>query len=637
MTTSDCPICLCPITSEVWGVVNPCGHPYHRDCWKEVVANHHSHGRGSGSVKCAICKGPTKGFVPVFVDLVACDDNSNYDGGEKLQQDADNDSDEQDDDDDEFADASLTELRDEFVETSCTLYSYLDEHGDQGAADLLDRLGTLHRKIYERLAGSGSRKSSSSSSVLMQLERMRAKAKELQSINTELQTSNEELLSSNATLQRSSIDAAVDKERTLVKYKKLQSQFNAMGRSYEEHVAKTELDKQLLQAKISQLQTEYAKLVSKSNINELHEMESIRIKYTKMSQEVHDLKAKNRKLESNISRCNRDWEVKYEKEKLRYNALAKEMKQVSSHYYQLVGDDDDDGDVSRSRSNLGNTQSGGSTANKTFISDLSRGATNKHNIRSNNNNNNGGTTSAVSHRQDVIDAQIRRDSIGQPNPFNLLQKKNGLPAANIMTSGRKKTNNNNGEGYVNNSRGRKAMEALDKSTVRKKQQQQVHGLKQPHTLLQPDNRHLTTTQSSRLSHDGISYSEEREDNNEKHHMAQLHHDNDDDDDQLQLMIKPRLSNNKRKHGIISSSSNNVTNYDTKQEEPPAAAAAAVSSSRSVAATSASYSPRKKKGSITTYFNKNNNKGKPLLPLAERSYPSYQPHIFFGSDLATLIN
>jgi hypothetical protein len=455
-----------------------------------------------------------------------------------------------------------------------------------------------------------------------QLERMKSKAKKLQSINAELQTSNERLQSANATLHRSSIDAAVEKERTVVKHKKLQSQFNALERSYEQYETKTELEKQVLQSKVSQLQTEYVKLLSKSNINELHEMESIRVKYTKMSQEVHDLKAKNRKLESDIDQSNSDWKVKHENDMSRYNALANEMKHLSSHYYQLVGDNDD-GDICTS--SLRNTQSRGSTANKTVTSDSSRSsssATNKHNMLRNDNNG-GGTKAIVSQRQDVIDAQIRRDSIGQPNPFNLLTKKNFSTPAPMTTSGRVKTN----DGVIcnfNNNRGRKAMEALDKSTVRKKQQQ-VHGLKQPHTLLPSDNRHSATTQSNRLSRDGIRYNEESEDRN--------------DTDELQLMIKPRLSKSKRKHGSISSS-NSLNNINSTREEPPATAPAATSSSRSVvAATSASYSPRKKKGSITTYFNKNKNnkKSKPLPPLAERSYPSYQPHTFFGSDLATSFN
>ena len=77
-TTTDCPICLCSITSKPWGVVNPCGHPYHSECWAEVFTNHAAAGGGGRNTTCAlctICKGKTGGFVPVFVDL-----NNNHDG-----------------------------------------------------------------------------------------------------------------------------------------------------------------------------------------------------------------------------------------------------------------------------------------------------------------------------------------------------------------------------------------------------------------------------------------------------------------------------------------------------------------------------------------------------------------------------
>eukprot|EP00571_Detonula_confervacea_P001938 CAMPEP_0172321368 /NCGR_PEP_ID=MMETSP1058-20130122/43200_1 /TAXON_ID=83371 /ORGANISM="Detonula confervacea, Strain CCMP 353" /LENGTH=76 /DNA_ID=CAMNT_0013036861 /DNA_START=82 /DNA_END=309 /DNA_ORIENTATION=- len=70
--TTDCPICLDPIPSEPWGVVSPCGHPYHRECWDQVVAANHAAGTGGARRKnasCAICKGATRGFVPVFLDL----------------------------------------------------------------------------------------------------------------------------------------------------------------------------------------------------------------------------------------------------------------------------------------------------------------------------------------------------------------------------------------------------------------------------------------------------------------------------------------------------------------------------------------------------------------------------------------
>ncbi len=81
---ADCPICLCPILSSSvpWGVSAPCGHAYHRECWDNVVVNHLRNYGGGGddrrrsrnnnnnnNAPCAICKGDTTGFVPVFIDL----------------------------------------------------------------------------------------------------------------------------------------------------------------------------------------------------------------------------------------------------------------------------------------------------------------------------------------------------------------------------------------------------------------------------------------------------------------------------------------------------------------------------------------------------------------------------------------
>jgi len=68
-TTSDCPICLCPIPSEPWGVCTPCGHPYHRECWDQVVANHSGRRNKIKGAPCAVCKGCSQGFVPVFLTL----------------------------------------------------------------------------------------------------------------------------------------------------------------------------------------------------------------------------------------------------------------------------------------------------------------------------------------------------------------------------------------------------------------------------------------------------------------------------------------------------------------------------------------------------------------------------------------
>lgn len=76
---TDCPICLCPIASSTdgtdnnepsWGVVTPCGHPYHRHCWDHYVANNGRRTRNNHHhPACAICNGNSTGFVPVFLDL----------------------------------------------------------------------------------------------------------------------------------------------------------------------------------------------------------------------------------------------------------------------------------------------------------------------------------------------------------------------------------------------------------------------------------------------------------------------------------------------------------------------------------------------------------------------------------------
>lgn len=67
-SVADCSICLCPLSAN-WGVAAPCGHPFHRDCWDQLVA---ASQRGGGRRKkpaCPICKGASNSFVPVYVDL----------------------------------------------------------------------------------------------------------------------------------------------------------------------------------------------------------------------------------------------------------------------------------------------------------------------------------------------------------------------------------------------------------------------------------------------------------------------------------------------------------------------------------------------------------------------------------------
>jgi len=151
-TMTDCPICLCPITSEPWGVVNPCGHPYHRECWAEVVANHAAAGGGRRNTKnaqCAICKGTTRGFVPVFVDLGDDHDGDYYGGGGGASASRNDGRGDSDCDglihiDGDYEDEDENEVLEKLVDESDGLWKELDtlfvnENADEEIVDITDR------------------------------------------------------------------------------------------------------------------------------------------------------------------------------------------------------------------------------------------------------------------------------------------------------------------------------------------------------------------------------------------------------------------------------------------------------------------------------------------------------------------
>ena len=65
----DCPICMEPI-SKPWGVVTPCGHPFHQSCWYQVVAKHsESDEDDDAQLSCAVCRKVATGFQLVYLDL----------------------------------------------------------------------------------------------------------------------------------------------------------------------------------------------------------------------------------------------------------------------------------------------------------------------------------------------------------------------------------------------------------------------------------------------------------------------------------------------------------------------------------------------------------------------------------------
>ena len=72
-TSEDCPICMEPITKP-WGVVTPCGHPYHHSCWDEVVTRHWNELDDDSESEdeqpsCVVCRKEATGFQRVYLDL----------------------------------------------------------------------------------------------------------------------------------------------------------------------------------------------------------------------------------------------------------------------------------------------------------------------------------------------------------------------------------------------------------------------------------------------------------------------------------------------------------------------------------------------------------------------------------------
>ena len=67
--SSICPICHDPLFSRPWGVSAPCGHPYHDDCWDELVR---CGSQDDAPLPCPICKCMATDFQPVYVDIEQC-------------------------------------------------------------------------------------------------------------------------------------------------------------------------------------------------------------------------------------------------------------------------------------------------------------------------------------------------------------------------------------------------------------------------------------------------------------------------------------------------------------------------------------------------------------------------------------
>ena len=704
-TMTDCPICLCPITSEPWGVVNPCGHPYHRECWAEVVANHAAAGGGRRNTKnaqCAICKGTTRGFVPVFVDLGDEHEGDYYGGGGGASASRNDGRGDSDGDglihiDGDYDDEDENEVLEKLVDESDGLWTELDtlfgnENADEEIVDITDRsdgdvasicvaidltqrpsppmrrnvdrrrelsvpsdvtqikksveertriqhiskrLKCIHDEILGSLQRPRQRHSHSPLATARQLERLKSKVLRLQSINADLnsqakslQTLNEKLCATLDEIKRTASDATVEAERVILRYETLNKKYELMDESYRRHVDRSNLDKNLLQNEITKLQAKYARLSDRSDLQDMREMEEIRAKYRKMSQEVHDLKSKNARLSEESERKEREWEVRYRKETERCDGLVQQVKRLSEWVGKDGGKSSGEGRVCGPAG-----RRGGEEAGATFDGGLRVGSEGHVNNR-------GLTATVATARRDGISKPSGRVNARDLNPFGLIGKSvapthqissSFASDVNGHTAQRNSTTKDNGSivvavgraqtaaaslGGGKAHRGGKAMEALDKATARKFP---VH-LKRP---LQPQNNHHSS--QCRLSHDEAPYNDEAR-----------RGDSDDDakecsnhtrekakracTDEIQLMMKIGLphASNKRWHGSNCDSINHTDDGDaaqsglksmsTKNTRPSIAGIRSdaldltltATSSSSRKATAASFSPRRK-GNIASYF------------------------------------
>ena len=104
-------------------------------------------------------------------------------------------------------------------------------------------------------------------------------------------------------MKRTASDAA---GRDVLRYETLNKKYESMDISHRQHVDRSNLDRNKLQNEVIKLRTKYARLSTKSEIYDMIEMEEIRVKYQKISQEVHDLLSKNARLSEEIKRKERE-------------------------------------------------------------------------------------------------------------------------------------------------------------------------------------------------------------------------------------------------------------------------------------------------------------------------------------------
>eukprot|EP00986_Skeletonema_menzelii_P005289 scaffold1895_cov129-Skeletonema_menzelii.AAC.4 len=215
---------------------------------------------------------------------------------------------------------------------------------------ILRRLKQIHCEIMQlqlEIKNQSSPSLSCTNITTQHTQKLRSKVLELQSTNADLTFQVQSLLSEVDALTDNVEDyktklteRSVETEREKRRAETIASEFKLMEQSYEKHVSKSSIEQNVLKSDIQRLQGQLTKLTSQSGLEDLQEMEEIRRKYSKMSQDVHSLRSENTKLTKRLEDERALW--RREKAKCQQQMVARQ----SSSELAVAGGDS--GDVARS-------------------------------------------------------------------------------------------------------------------------------------------------------------------------------------------------------------------------------------------------------------------------------------------------
>lgn len=376
MAIPDCPICLCPL-SNPWGTTS-CGHPYHKECWDEVVAAAKRDGKGA-TPKCSICKGTAKAFSVVYVDLedvdneadeigdhaandeeveklkseyediyqelkllLAFDCEDGIEAGKKRQAVGADDFQGTQDMRDICATIDLTQSPSRFAEktdsdetedepdVSKMQKDNLQQQQRQSIIQqLLKRMHEIHTTLLDLTPSSKSQLKSK----FLSLKRTTA---DLQSQIDILSGETNTLQSKLNRAQQSLFDRNIETEREKRLHQDMNHQYTHLLEVHSAHQNKTKREIDALKETNAKLKKECEQLRTVSGLADMQEMEEITEKYRKMSQQLHDVMSENRTLKRRMEeRERRRGEMERIREEVRRvdGKVAKEIvRRVSDEY-----------------------------------------------------------------------------------------------------------------------------------------------------------------------------------------------------------------------------------------------------------------------------------------------------------------